>query len=141
MTDWPSASKGGAFLLSERGHWRHSGSPGSARTITDRICRDVTASDAATHVTATPVGNPARELRSELCGRQSDRIDEERRQRICRDQSFLHRRGGHYRSTIAIGREIDIAVRMPARIAVGLGGQPGTATSTGITFDTRPRLA
>ena len=35
----------------------------------------------------------------------------------------------------------DTAVRMPCRIAIGGGGQPGTATSTGITFDTRPQLA
>jgi hypothetical protein len=33
------------------------------------------------------------------------------------------------------------AVRMPWRIRVGLGGQPGTAISTGMTFETRPRLA
>ena len=35
----------------------------------------------------------------------------------------------------------EMAVRMAARIRVGLGGQPGTATSTGITFATRPALA
>jgi hypothetical protein len=34
-----------------------------------------------------------------------------------------------------------IAVRMPCMIAVGVGGQPGTATSTGMTFDTLPQLA
>ena len=34
-----------------------------------------------------------------------------------------------------------IAVNMPCMIANGAGGQPGTATSTGITFDTRPQLA
>ncbi len=34
-----------------------------------------------------------------------------------------------------------IAVRMPCRSAVGVGGQPGTSTSTGITFETAPRLA
>jgi hypothetical protein len=37
--------------------------------------------------------------------------------------------------------EPERAARMPARIRVGLGGQPGTATSTGMTFDTRPQLA
>lgn len=35
----------------------------------------------------------------------------------------------------------EIAVRIPVRICRGLGGQPGTATSTGITFDTRPHVA
>ena len=34
-----------------------------------------------------------------------------------------------------------IAVKIPCMIASGVGGQPGTATSTGITFDTRPQLA
>ena len=34
-----------------------------------------------------------------------------------------------------------IAVSIPCMIASGVGGQPGTATSTGITFDTRPQLA
>ena len=33
------------------------------------------------------------------------------------------------------------AARMPCRMRVGLGGQPGTATSTGMTFETRPQLA
>ena len=28
---------------------------------------------------------------------------------------------------------------MPSRIRVGLGGQPGTATSTGMQFETRPQ--
>src|SRR4030095_10446213 len=34
-----------------------------------------------------------------------------------------------------------IAARMPASSAVGVGGQPGTWTSTGITFAIRPRPA
>ena len=34
-----------------------------------------------------------------------------------------------------------IAVRIPCMIASGVGGQPSTATSKGITFDTRPQLA
>ena len=34
-----------------------------------------------------------------------------------------------------------IACRMPCSSAVGVGGQPGTATSTGITLATRPQLA
>ena len=34
-----------------------------------------------------------------------------------------------------------IAARMPCSSAVGVGGQPGIATSTGITLATRPRLA
>ncbi len=34
-----------------------------------------------------------------------------------------------------------IAVNIPRMIAYGVGGQPGTATSTGITLDTRPQLA
>ena len=34
-----------------------------------------------------------------------------------------------------------MAVRIPCMIATGVGGHPGTATSTGITFDTRPQLA
>ena len=33
------------------------------------------------------------------------------------------------------------ALRMPRRISNGGGGQPGTATSTGMTLATRPRLA
>lgn len=33
------------------------------------------------------------------------------------------------------------AARMPCRIRAGLGGHPGTATSTGMTFETRPQLA
>jgi len=33
------------------------------------------------------------------------------------------------------------AARIPGGIRVGLGGQPGTATSTGMTFETRPQLA
>ncbi len=33
------------------------------------------------------------------------------------------------------------AVSIPCRIRIGLGGQPGTATSTGIMFATRPQLA
>jgi hypothetical protein len=37
--------------------------------------------------------------------------------------------------------EPEMAVRMPLKIWRGLGGQPGTATSTGITLDTRPQLA
>ena len=36
---------------------------------------------------------------------------------------------------------LEMAVRMPLKICRGLGGHPGTATSTGITFDTRPQLA
>jgi hypothetical protein len=42
---------------------------------------------------------------------------------------------------VACGRSLVIAVRMPLKIRRGLGGHPGTATSTGITFDTRPQLA
>jgi hypothetical protein len=34
-----------------------------------------------------------------------------------------------------------IAVSIPCMIASGVGGHPGTATSTGMTFDTRPQLA
>lgn len=34
-----------------------------------------------------------------------------------------------------------IAVRMPCMIRAGLGGQPGTATSTGMMLETRPRVA
>src|SRR4030067_2651589 len=34
-----------------------------------------------------------------------------------------------------------IAVSIPCMIAVGVGGQPGTATSTGITLETRPHEA
>ena len=34
-----------------------------------------------------------------------------------------------------------IAVRMPAKMRLGLGGQPGTATLTGMTFATAPALA
>lgn len=41
----------------------------------------------------------------------------------------------------AVGPELETAVRMPARICRGLGGQPGTVTSTGMTFATRPQLA
>ena len=33
------------------------------------------------------------------------------------------------------------AARMPRRISIGGGGQPGTDTSTGITLATRPQLA
>ena len=33
------------------------------------------------------------------------------------------------------------AANMPWRIRVGLGGQPGMTTSTGMTFETRPQLA
>lgn len=33
------------------------------------------------------------------------------------------------------------AVSIPCRIANGGGGQPGTETSTGMTFDTAPQLA
>ncbi len=36
---------------------------------------------------------------------------------------------------------VEIAVSIPCMIANGVGGHPGTATSTGITFDTRPQLA
>jgi hypothetical protein len=36
---------------------------------------------------------------------------------------------------------LEMAVRMPLKICRGLGGHPGTATSTGITLDTRPQLA
>jgi len=39
------------------------------------------------------------------------------------------------------GRFVAMAVRMPWINAIGVGGQPGTATSTGITFATRPQLA
>jgi len=35
----------------------------------------------------------------------------------------------------------DTAARIPCRMRTGLGGHPGTATSTGITFEMRPRLA
>ena len=34
-----------------------------------------------------------------------------------------------------------IAASMPCISATGVGGQPGTATSTGTTLDTRPQLA
>lgn len=34
-----------------------------------------------------------------------------------------------------------MAARMPARMRCGLGGQPGTATLTGMTLETRPQLA
>jgi hypothetical protein len=34
-----------------------------------------------------------------------------------------------------------VAVKMPRRIASGVGGQPGTVTSTGMTLETPPRLA
>jgi hypothetical protein len=49
----------------------------------------------------------------------------------------------HGGSPRAAGAEdvLEMAVRMPARIRVGLGGQPGKATSTGMTFETRPQLA
>jgi hypothetical protein len=33
------------------------------------------------------------------------------------------------------------AARMPARIRLGLGGHPGTSTSTGMTLRTAPALA
>ena len=36
---------------------------------------------------------------------------------------------------------LEIAVSMPLIICRGLGGHPGTATSTGTTLDTRPQLA
>src|SRR5690349_25066861 len=39
------------------------------------------------------------------------------------------------------GAAIVMAARMPRSSAVGVGGQPATATSTGITLPTRPRLA
>ncbi len=39
------------------------------------------------------------------------------------------------------GAQRPIAARIPCRIRVGLGGHPGTATSTGSTFATRPRHA
>ena len=41
----------------------------------------------------------------------------------------------------AFGKQRRTAVNIPRRISIGAGGQPGTATSTGITFDTRPRHA
>jgi hypothetical protein len=34
-----------------------------------------------------------------------------------------------------------IAVRIPRSISSGGGGQPGTVTSTGITFETPPQVA
>ena len=33
------------------------------------------------------------------------------------------------------------AVNIPCIISTGVGGQPATTTSTGITLDTRPKLA
>src|SRR5258708_1776149 len=39
------------------------------------------------------------------------------------------------------GERLAIAVRIPCRIAVGGGGQPGTATSTGMISDTPPQVA
>src|SRR5438034_11260611 len=36
---------------------------------------------------------------------------------------------------------LESAARMPCNSAVGVGGQPGIATSTGMTFATRHRLA
>jgi hypothetical protein len=46
---------------------------------------------------------------------------------------------GHSARTAAGGRER--MVRIPSRIRTGLGGQPGIAISTGMTFATRPQLA
>jgi hypothetical protein len=39
------------------------------------------------------------------------------------------------------GTALVIAVNIPPRICRGLGGHPGTATSTGITVETRPHVA
>ena len=39
------------------------------------------------------------------------------------------------------GMTVETAVRIPRRISSGGGGQPGIATSTGITLATRPQLA
>ena len=39
------------------------------------------------------------------------------------------------------GGRVRTAARMPARMSAGGGGQPGTMTSTGMMFDTRPQLA
>ncbi len=47
----------------------------------------------------------------------------------------------HHDSLRVSGTPLEMAVRMPLRICRGLGGHPGTATSTGITLDTRPKLA
>jgi 3-hydroxybutyrate dehydrogenase len=44
-------------------------------------------------------------------------------------------------ATAASGAAAVIAARIPCRSAVGVGGQPGISTSTGITLATRPRLA
>ena len=38
-------------------------------------------------------------------------------------------------------RQRRTAVRIPRRISSGGGGQPGTATSTGMTLATRPQVA
>ncbi len=42
-------------------------------------------------------------------------------------------------STTASGEHRRTAVRMPRRISIGAGGQPGTATSTGMTLATPPQ--
>jgi hypothetical protein len=46
-----------------------------------------------------------------------------------------------FRNLERSGVALETAVRMPLRIRRGLGGHPGTATSTGMTLDTRPQLA
>jgi hypothetical protein len=49
--------------------------------------------------------------------------------------------GGEDQRSFATAAGDSSAVRMPLKIRVGLGGHPGIATSTGITFETRPRVA
>ena len=44
-------------------------------------------------------------------------------------------------NAVVLPLNLVMAARMPWSSAVGDGGQPGTSTSTGITFATRPRLA
>src|SRR5277367_2642593 len=64
------------------------------------------------------------------------------RERTFHREQLRHSRShGFPPSSAACTGEGEIAVRMPWRIRVGLGGQPGTATLTGMTFETRPRLA
>lgn len=47
----------------------------------------------------------------------------------------------HHAWLVMAGARTDTAVRMPRSISTGGGGQPGTTTSTGSTFNTPPHEA
>ena len=148
---------GVATIIQERGDLRRRASSVTRQSLSARSAITISAKKndcrcACSAESARPsirISKPAAcKRRSELDGIRLVRLQKQRRERAGSVTVDSH--GDHFggrcaqaapRDAEPAGGVLEIAVRMPARIWRGLGGQPGTVTSTGMTFDTRPRLA